>query len=354
MATNIKEQDEKSKLLALRREAFQKLSKSVITDKNSKLNEYIPTGFHSFDFDVMKSGGIPLGKLTQIFGPESSGKSTLANRLLAMAQRTFPEKVAYLVDTEYTFSYDRAQAHGVDISEDALIVYQNNIIEEVFDQTLKVASSGLVSIIVIDSIGNLMEMKSADPNFWKMKGGKPEYTPQPGAIAKKVTQFVQQLCYFAAQYNFALVGINQIRSKIGVMYGDPTDTPGGHAWKHDLSVNIRLRQVEYKEDEYLKVCAQVRKNKDAGPSSTDDTNHLVFYFEDGIAKCRVFDLFDEAVRVGIIGVAGSWLTWYDAKGEIVEKLQGRDNLIGLLVNDADKFAKLEKQLNEFNSRGVPK
>lgn len=337
--------DRAAELRALRMGALDLLRKNKVTVEASEQNlDIIPTGFSAFDHDILGIGGIPRGYLVQIFGPESSGKTTLATRILAQAQRACPDKIAYLLDTEFTYNLERAEKHGVNISPDALVVTKSNIAEEVFDQTIKAVASGAVSIVVIDSIGNLMSLKSANTNYWEMKNGKREHTPQPGEMAKAITAFVQQLTYYASKNNVLVIGINQIRSKIGVLYGDPTDVPGGHAWKHDLAIDMRTRRVEF-DDESVLIAVTVKKNKFSAPHATSDDNHLRVYFENGIEKGRTVNLYDQAIRKDIIRKNGSWLTWYNADGETEAQLQGKDKILALLLENPDKLEKLEAQIN---------
>lgn len=346
--------DEVSNLRALRLQAVDLLRRNHVIVDNEDFNlQVIPTGFSSFDHDVLNIGGIPLGYLTQIFGPESSGKTTLALRIAAMAQRTFPEKLVYWADTEFTLTMDRARQHGINTDQDAFVVNKNNIAEEVFDQIIRAAASGAVSVIVIDSIGNLMSLKSANMEYWETKDGKRQYTPQPGEMANKITAFVQQLTYWAAKNKVAVIGINQIRSKIGVLYGDPTDVPGGHAWKHDLTIDMRARRVEY-DDESVTVAIFVKKNKLFGPSGTTDANHLVFYFENGIEQGKIYNVFDMAVRRNIIRPQKSWIKWYDEQGELIKTVQGKANFMKLM-RDAEVLEQLEEQINATppTSEGIP-
>lgn len=299
---------------------------------------FVSTGFDSFDYEILGTGGLPVGRIIQVYGPEGSGKTLLALRAIAMIQRKHPDMFVAYLDTEYTFDPVWAKRQGVNL--ETLRLIQSNIAEEVLGAAVKFAASGACSGIVIDSVGNLMPNDdfSITDYYKQNKKGEFEHKVQPGVMAKKTTAFIRQMAKFVFENKVLCIAVNQVRDRIGVLHGDPTDTPGGRALKHNLTLNIGLSRVEdlindkSKEVEGVKIKARVKKSKVAIAKTTDETNHLRFYFDGGIEKTATISLFDEAVRKGVILRSGPWVTWVEGK-EVKERWQGRDNALAQLLSD---------------------
>lgn len=303
----------------------------------------IPFGVSKFDHDILGTGGIVCGILTQIWGPKSAGKSTMTYRLMAMAQRMFPERFVVLLDTEYSFNPEWAEDAGVDL--DRLQVIQDNIAEEVYAKLIQYAASGACSLIVLDSLANLISKREATFFGAKGKDDKENEASKsvPGEFAKMTKRFVRDLCRYIDRHDTALVNCNQQTKLIGIMYGDNTDYPGGEAYKHNLQMSLRVRQVGFieegpeKEKVGIKIAVKVDKNKLAAQKATDDDSHLVLYFQDGIEKSVSYSLFDDAIRTGLFEVSNNtWFQLLDREGNPVQgrKWQGRDKVRQALLDDA--------------------
>ncbi len=197
-----------------REDAIKKLKGSFDSDDFlvAKESLILPTGFYSLDYNILGIGGLKAGYLYQLFGAEQSGKTLLCYRLIAQAQKLFPDKVPVFLDTEFTFDWEWATRNGVDV--DRLLVKQTNEMETAFADTLKFVDSGLCSLVILDSLGNTQPKSKLDHVEHYKKENE-----QPGLHAKKVTTFVTQLCEPLSRTQTFGVFTNQMRDKIGVLYG---------------------------------------------------------------------------------------------------------------------------------------
>ena len=306
----------------------------------------ISTAINHFDNYILGIGGIPCGgHITQLWGKKSSGKSTLVYRIIAMAQRQFPEKFAVLFDSEFSYNRERARDAGVDV--DRLQVLQGNITEEVYDKILRYTRSGACCIVVLDSLANTISRNESFDDVIKTggKGGpvvKTGRTNMPGEFAKVTKAFVRDLCRYGNQHDVALLFTNQVTKLIGVLYGSDEDYPGGEAFKHNLKLSMRVSKIDWIEDAHKEpigiiIKVKVDKNKFAIERTTDDNSHLYIYFKDGIELSQTLGLYDDAVRAGVL-VGTGWISVMDpATGTEVCKIQGRDNVKARLAND-EEFA----------------
>lgn len=262
--------------------------------------DVIPTGAITLDV-ALGVGGIPRGRITEIFGMESSGKTTLASHIVANAQQM--GLITAYIDLEH--AYDMAYAEAIGVDPDALIFAQPSSGEEAYSIIKELTKSGEVAVIVVDSVANLVTKK-------EIEDGKPEI----GGIARLMSANLRALVGMAAKTNTAIVFINQIRMKIGVMFGSPEVTPGGYALKFHASTRIRISKAglisegskDSKEAVANKTTAKVIKHKVAPPLKEAE---FQIYFGKGIDNYGC--LIDLAVRHNIIQKASSYYTIGDAK-----------------------------------------
>jgi recombination protein RecA len=307
----------------------------------------IPTGFYAFDNEIMKSGGFPTGRVIEVYGPPGSCKSLLALRIIAMAQRLFPDKAAGIIDTE--FAHDRKWIAMQGIDPERMLFVADNVAENVHYTLCRYVETGLCSVVVLDSLGNLQSSKMANTSEWFKvdKQGNVASSSEMGLSAVLTTAFMKKITNAAAKTNTCVIICNQVRDKIGVLYGSPETTPGGNALGHDVAMRIRMSKVEDIVDDRKNVIghvasAHVKRNKVAvnGVGRTDDGTHLSFYFEDGIKKTEVFSTYDEAVKRGIISKAGAWVYW-NYGGEQIKRWQGNHNAREHFLTAPDDLAKLK-------------
>jgi recombination protein RecA len=332
-------------------------------DKLNAVN-VIPTAYTKFNQQVLRTGGIPFGRVTQIWGPEHAGKSLLVYHLIAMAQKLRPTKAAVLVDTEMTFDAEFARLNGVDL--DRLVVFQSNAVDETLGRVLQAIETGEISFVAIDSLGNVDESDSNASEAFAKKTVKglvvDKHATIPGQFAKQMTKFVKKLTPVIVKHDVAFVATNQMREKIGVLYGPTDDYPGGHSWKHAISLSLKVRKVTDIKDgpdqvPYgVKVAISVIKNKLAPCGKTDDSSHLDFYFtEDGVERAAYGSLYNDAIEKGVLLSKGAWLYLMDGEKR-VESWNGKAKCQDAIMQDAklrDTIATLIAGVNEQPTSGVP-
>lgn len=291
-----------------------------------------PSGLPSFDFVLGR--GIPKGRIMEIYGPESSGKTTLALHMLAKAQKD-GGIVAY-IDVENAFDPVYAEKLGVMMSDPkdpdrvVFILNQPSSGEQALDIVEKLCQSGLVSAIVIDSVAQLVPMAVAAKEI--------DGTANIGTTARLLSQTLPRLSNAASKSGTTLIFINQIRMKIGEMYGNPETTPGGMALKFAASIRLDVRGSKAEErdgKEGMVVKVRARKNKLAPPFRSTE---LFLVFGQGFDELG--DLLETAVNLEIIEKAGGW---YSYKGM---KEQGLQNFIQKLKSEPKI---LEEILSEVRS-----
>ena len=287
--------------------------------------EAISTGCMSLDAAI-GVGGIPRGRIVEIFGPESSGKTTVCLHVIAEAQKA--GGLAAFVDTEHALDINYAQRLGVDLNN--LLLSQPEFGEQALEIVETLVRSGGVDVVIVDSVAALTPRVEIEGEMGDA---------QMGSQARLMSQAMRKLNAAIGKSKTTVIFTNQLRSKIGVIYGNPETTTGGNALKFYASVRLDIRRKEVlKEGSDIignRVRVKVLKNKVAPPFK--DTEFDIMYNE-GISK--VGDMVDIATNYGIINKSGSWYTF----GE--ERVQGRDALKKLIKEDDSLMSSLENQVLE--------
>ncbi len=286
----------------------------------------IPTGSLALDA-ALGIGGVPKGRIIEIYGPESSGKTTLALHILAEAQKLGGE-VAF-VDAEHALDPVYAKALGVDI--DSMLVSQPDTGEQALEITDALVRSGAVDAVVVDSVAALTPRQEIEGEMGDAF---------VGLQARLMSQALRKLAGSISKTNCVVIFINQLRMKIGVMYGNPETTTGGNALKFYASVRLDVRRVEtIKEGGNVignKTRVKVVKNKVAPPFREA---YFDILYGQGISKWS--EMVDLAVQMDIIQKSGSWFSMGD------ERIgQGKDSVKTFLMNNTDIAEKVEGQIRE--------
>ena len=287
--------------------------------------EAIPTGSISLDL-ALGIGGVPRGRIIEIYGPESSGKTTLALHIVASAQKMGGE-VAY-IDAEHALEPAYARALGVDI--DSLLISQPDTGEQALDIAESLVRSGAIDVLVVDSVAALIPRAELDGEIGDTV---------VGMLARLMSQAMRRLAGAISRNNCTVIFINQLRQKIGVMYGNPETTPGGLALKYYASVRIDVRRIETLKagGEMIgnRTRAKVVKNKVAPPFREAEFDIM---YGEGIS--RVGEIIDLGVKLEIIDKAGAWFT---VDGQ---RIQGRDGVKEYLQSNEAVREKIEAQIRE--------
>ncbi len=287
--------------------------------------EALSTGSLSLDL-ALGIGGLPKGRIIEIYGPEASGKTTLALHAVASAQKEGGE--AAYIDVEHALEPAYAQALGVDIN--SLLISQPDTGEQALDIAESLVRSGAVDIVVIDSVAALIPRVELEGEVGDTV---------VGALARLMSQAMRRLAGAISKNNCTVIFINQLRQKIGVMYGNPETTPGGLALKYYSSVRIDVRRIET-----LKVNgemvgnrtrAKVVKNKVAPPFREAEFDIM---YGEGISK--IGEILDLGVKLEIIDKAGAWFT-IDG-----QRIQGRDGCKEYLNTHPEVADKVEQEVRE--------
>ena len=286
--------------------------------------EAIPTGALSLDI-ALGIGGVPRGRIIEIYGPESSGKTTLALHVIAEAQKTGGE--AAFIDAEHALDPVYAKKLGVDI--DNLIVSQPDTGEQALEITEALVRSGALDVIVVDSVAALVPKAEIDGDMGDS---------HMGLQARLMSQALRKLAGAINKTKTVLIFINQLREKIGVMFGNPETTTGGRALKFYASVRLDIRKIEnIKQDGEVKgnrVRVKVIKNKVAPPFREAEFDIV---YGEGISKAG--NILDMAVNMDIIEKSGSWFS-YD--GNRIG--QGRENVKKYLKENPEILADVEQKV----------
>ena len=295
-------------------------------DKPEMNVDAIPTGSLALDA-ALGIGGVPKGRIIEIYGPESSGKTTLALHIVAEAQKRGGE-VAF-VDAEHALDPTYAAAIGVDI--DSMLVSQPDTGEQALEITDALVRSGAVDVVVVDSVAALTPRAEIEGEMGDTF---------VGLQARLMSQALRKLAGNIAKTNCVVIFINQLRMKIGVMYGNPETTTGGNALKFYASVRIDIRRIEAIKNgtEIIgnRTRAKIVKNKVAPPFK--EAVFDIMYGE-GISKWG--ELVDMAVQLDIIQKSGSWFSIGD------ERIgQGRDNARKYLMENPEVAQRIEAQVRE--------
>ncbi len=285
--------------------------------------EAIPTGSLSLDL-ALGIGGVPKGRIVEIYGPESSGKTTLALHIVASAQKMGGE-VAY-IDVEHALEPAYARALGVNI--ESMLISQPDTGEDALAITETLVRSGAIDVVVVDSVAALVPRSEIEGEMGDSS---------VGVLARLMSQALRKLAGSISKTNCIVIFINQLREKIGVMYGNPETTPGGRALKYFSSVRIDVRRTESLKNgtEVIgnRTRAKIVKNKVAPPFREAEFDIM---YGEGISK--IGEIIDLAVKLDLIEKGGAWFT----VGET--RIQGRDNVKTYLKEHPEIADELEEKI----------
>jgi recombination protein RecA len=325
-----KENKEKLKVLQL---AIDKIEKSYgkgtimrMGDNAIEPLEAISTGSISLDI-ALGIGGIPKGRVVEIYGPESSGKTTLSMHAIANVQRN--GGIAAFIDAEHAFDRFYAQKLGIDIEN--LLISQPDNGEQALEITENLIRSGAIDIIVIDSVAALTPRSEIEGEMGDSK---------MGLQARLMSQALRKLTATINRTGCCCIFINQLREKIGVMFGNPETTTGGNALKFYASVRLDIRRIgQLKEGENIvgnRTRVKVVKNKVAPPFKMAEFDIM---YGEGISKSG--EIVDLGVEHNIIKKSGSWFSYGDTKLG-----QGRDAVKQLLIDNPELSDEIEQKIRE--------
>jgi recombination protein RecA len=303
-------------------------------EKGSMAIESIPTGALSLDL-ALGIGGLPRGRVTEIYGPESSGKTTLALHVVAEAQRN--GGICAYVDAEHAMDPIYAKAIGVDV--DQLLISQPDTGEQALEITDMLVRSGAIDVIVIDSVAALTPRAEIEGDMGDT---------HVGLQARLMSQALRKLTGNLNKSNTICIFINQLREKIGVMFGSPETTPGGRALKFYSSIRLDIRRIESIKDGAEVVGNRTRvkvvKNKVASPFKQAEFDIM---YSKGIS--REGSLLDMGVDLGIIKKSGAWFTY---EGEQLG--QGRENAKNFLSENPEVMVEISDRVWQTVRPAEPK
>ena len=323
--------DESDKKKALQA-AIARIEKDYGKGTIMRLGEDIPVNVEglstgSLNLDLaLGVGGVPRGRIVEIYGPEASGKTTLALHVVASAQKNGGD--AAYIDVEHALEPAYAQALGVDI--DSLLISQPDTGEQALDITESLVRSGAVDVVVVDSVAALIPRSELEGEVGDTV---------VGALARLMSQAMRRLAGAISKNNCTGIFINQLRQKIGVMYGNPETTPGGLALKYYASVRLDVRRTETikvnGENIGSRTRVKVVKNKVAPPFKEAEFDII---YGEGIS--RIGEIVDMGVKLDIIEKGGAWFT---VNGQ---RIQGRDGVKEYLKSNPEICDDIEKQIRE--------
>ena len=324
------EKSEKFKALKLTMDKidkdFGKGSVMMMSDKGVVEQEVISTGSIGLDM-ALGIGGLPKGRVVEIYGPESSGKTTLAIHVIAEAQKK--GGMCAFIDAEHAFDSVYAQKLGVDI--DNLLISQPDYGEQALEIADRLILSGALDVVVIDSVAALVPKAELEGEMGDSK---------MGLQARLMSQALRKLTATINKTNSCCIFINQLREKIGVMFGNPETTTGGNALKFYASVRLDIRRMAQIKDgddaigNHVKV--KVVKNKVAPPFRIAEFDII---YGEGISK--VGEIIDMGVELGIVQKSGSWFSYNS------DKLgQGRESVKQLMLDNPEMANEIEAKIRE--------
>lgn len=328
--TDNAERSEKFKALKLTMDKidkdFGKGSVMMMSDKSVTEQEVISTGSIGLDM-ALGIGGLPKGRVVEIYGPESSGKTTLAIHVIAEAQKK--GGMCAFIDAEHAFDSVYAQKLGVDI--DNLLISQPDYGEQALEIADRLILSGALDVVVIDSVAALVPKSELEGEMGDSK---------MGLQARLMSQALRKLTATINKTNSCCIFINQLREKIGVMFGNPETTTGGNALKFYASVRLDIRRMAQIKDgddsigNHVKV--KVVKNKVAPPFRLAEFDII---YGEGISK--VGEIIDMGVELGIVQKSGSWFSYNN------DKLgQGREAVKQLMLDNPEMANEIEAKIRE--------
>ena len=322
---------------------FGKGSVMKLGDSSANMNvETVPTGSLSLDI-ALGLGGIPKGRIVEIYGPESSGKTTVALHMVAEVQKR--GGIAGFIDAEHALYPAYAKNIGVDI--DNLYISQPDNGEQALEITETMVRSGAIDIVIVDSVAALVPKAEIDGDMGDS---------HMGLQARLMSQALRKLTAVVSKTNCIVIFINQLREKLGVMFGNPETTTGGRALKFYSSIRMDVRRIESLKQAGEVVGNRTRvkvvKNKVAPPFKEAEFD-IVF----GKGISRVGDILDLAVKLDIIQKSGAWFAYNNAKIG-----QGRENAKLYIEEHPEMMAEVEHQVREHyglqgdvvNAAGAPK
>ncbi len=322
--------DDKLKVLKL---ALDKIEKDygkgsvmMLGDKQKEKMDVISTG--SIGLDVaLGVGGLPCGRIVEIYGPESSGKTTVAIHTIAQAQKK--GGICAIIDAEHAFDSSYARKLGVDV--DSLIISQPDYGEQGLEIADRLISSGAVDVVVIDSVAALVPKGELEGEMGESK---------MGLQARLMSQALRKLTATISRTGCCCIFINQLREKIGVMFGNPETTTGGNALKFYASVRLDIRRISQIKDGDVasgnRTRVKVVKNKVAPPFRQVEFDII---FGEGISK--VGEIIDMGVELNILQKSGSWFAYNESKIG-----QGRDAVKQFLNDNPEMSDEIEKKIRE--------
>lgn len=297
-----------------------------LSDTNVVQVDAISTGCLSLDAAI-GIGGVPRGRITEIFGPESSGKTTVCLHVIAEAQSR--GGLAAFIDTEHALDINYAQKLGVDLN--SLLLSQPEFGEQALEIVETLVRSNAIDVIVIDSVAALTPRVEIEGEMGD---------PQMGVQARLMSQAMRKLNAVIAKSNSCVIFTNQLRSKIGVMFGNPETTTGGNALKFYASVRIDVRRKDViKEGQEIignRVRAKIVKNKVAPPFKEVEFDIL---YNEGISKIN--DIIELASTHNIIVKTGSWFTINN------DRIQGREGLKKFFTENPEIYKQIERKVREL-------
>jgi recombination protein RecA len=305
---------------------FGKGSVMMMNERNQEPQEVISTGSIGLDA-ALGIGGLPKGRVVEIYGPESSGKTTIATHVIAEAQKK--GGMCAIIDAEHAFDSAYAQKLGVDI--DNLLISQPDYGEQALEIADRLILSGALDVVVIDSVAALVPKGELEGEMGDSK---------MGLQARLMSQALRKLTGTISKTNTICIFINQLREKIGVMFGNPETTTGGNALKFYASVRLDIRRMsQIKDGEEAvgnRVKVKVVKNKVAPPFRVAEFDIV---FGEGISK--VGEILDMGVEMGIVQKSGSWFSYNS------DKLgQGREGVKTLLHDNPTLADEIENKIRE--------
>jgi len=323
--------DDKLKVLKL---ALDKIEKDygkgsvmVLGDKHQEQIEVISTG--SLGLDVaLGVGGFPKGRIVEIYGPESSGKTTVAIHTIAEAQKA--GGICAIIDAEHAFDANYARKLGVDV--DALIISQPDYGEQALEIADRLISSGAVDLVVVDSVAALVPKSELEGEMGDSK---------MGLHARLMSQALRKLTATISRTGCCCIFINQLREKIGVMFGNPETTTGGNALKFYASVRLDIRRISQIKDGDTasgnRTRVKVVKNKVAPPFRQVEFDII---FGEGVSK--VGEIIDMGVELNVLQKSGSWFSYGDSKIG-----QGREAVKQFLHDNPEAAAEMEAKIRSL-------